>query len=701
MFIFRKFNFLNLRFQFLVPVFLLIVFCSLFFVSRAEAASLSLSPTTGTFTVGSTFDVSILLDTQNESINTIVSAIKFPSDKLQLVSPTTGKSIIDIWLTPPKFNNQTGVVELKGGIPNGINVSNGLVTKLTFRVTGVGRATMRFLDSSRVLLNDGLGTEVLQHTQSAIYSLALPPPAGPIVVSSTHPDQSTWYSNPNAVLEWTDEVDVEAYSYILNRQITDTPDDIADEHRHAIMYKNLPDGRHYFHIKAMRKGIWGGITHFVVNVDTEPPADFPINIIPDSKTTKRQPVIQFSTTDNLSGIDYYEIKRVSLNPTLNDEINESGFQPLFVEITSPYILPELDLGAYDIIIRAHDKAGNYRESVERLEIVNPVFKFIADEGIEIKGRIVIGWLWFWIVGFIIVVILGFIAWKLRNRHVRLEGQRVTKELPSDVKSKLDELQKYRERYGKMMIFLLFATLIVLSGNNAIAQEPVLISEEPAVQIELGPPLITTISRNISNEEIFYVGGKTEAANTEVIIYLQCLQTGETSSFRVTSDKRGDWFYRHSTFLTSGNYVLWTQSKIADRLSPPSPQLNMSVRATAIQFGASRISYETFYLGIIIILFILLVVLASYIIFHAYHLRRKQSVFMKEIKEAEEAIKRGFAVLRRDIQAELAVVKEAKMNKELAAEARQKERQLLEDLEEVERHIGKEVFDIEKAEYVFK
>ena len=131
------------------------LFCvSLALPQVGQAASLLVSPSAGTFTVGSTFDVSVFIDTEGKSMNTIKASMNFSPDKLQLVSPSVGKSIIEVWTAPPKFNNQTGIVDLQGGIPGGINVKNGLVTTVTFRVKSVGSAIFKFLDDSRVLLND-------------------------------------------------------------------------------------------------------------------------------------------------------------------------------------------------------------------------------------------------------------------------------------------------------------------------------------------------------------------------------------------------------------------------------------------------------------------------------------------------------------------------------------------------------------------
>ena len=89
---------------------------------------------------------------------------------------------------------------------------------------------------------------------------------------------------------------------------------------------------------------------------------------------------------------------------------------------------------------------------------------------------------------------------------------------------------------------------------------------------------------------------------------------------------------------------------------------------------------------------------GYIIFHACKGRKKHIQFIKEMQEAQEAIRRGFAVLRRDIETELAFMRKIKLNKELSDEEKIREQQLVKDLASVEQEIGKEVFDIWGTEH---
>lgn len=672
-------------------LFFFIIFLFFFLGTTAKAATLSVGPSTGTFTVGSSFNISVFLNTEGQSINALEISLIFPQDKLQVVSPSAGQSIISVWTAQPRFNNQTGRIDLQGGIPGGINVSNGLITQITFRVKSVGTATLKFLDNSKTLLNDGKGTDVLEQKINGVYQLILPPPAGPIVASETHPDQSIWYSNPHVVLQWASDQEVDNYSYVLNEEPVDLPDDIGEGLRNSVVYKNVSDGIHYFHIKASKGGAWGGITHIAVKIDTSPPAEFPINISPSPRTIRKQPVIEFITTDALSGIDRYELKIISLKLQKGENPDkDSTNQPFFIEATSPYVSHQLELGTYDVIVRAYDKAGNWRESVQRLAIVSQIFQVIPGQGLQIMNMFSIPWLWFWFGCGFLFMLLGFIIWGLYRWNKQVEFKRVQKQLPDNIKKRLEELREYQEKYGKKMLLLFFMLML---GTMVFPIQGILGQE-----VELTPPLITSISRNISNEEIFYIGGKTDSPQTQVIIYLQNLQSGETISQIVTSDERGDWFYRHHTFLASGNYRLWVQSKIANQISPPSPQTEMKVGRTAIQFGASRISYETLYGGISIVLFLMFLALIGYILSLGYRGRKKHLQFLKEMREVEESIRRGFAILRRDIEAELAYERKIRPKKSFTPEEKAKEEQILKDLEAIEQHIGKEVLDVWEIEH---
>ena len=219
------------------------------------AAVLTMDPPSGSYVVGSTVEVPIWVNSEGQPINAINIDIKFPPEKLQLISPSTGHSIVTLWTAPPSFNNQSGTVSFEGVIPNGITTSKGLITTLGFRVKSPGKAYVQFANTTKVLKHDGLGTDVLNGTNGAVYYLLLPPPAGPIVASQTHPDPSVTYPSNNIILSWVPEDSrVTEFSYILTDTPLDTPDDISEGSRTSIMYHGIPDGKHYFHIKSYQIG---------------------------------------------------------------------------------------------------------------------------------------------------------------------------------------------------------------------------------------------------------------------------------------------------------------------------------------------------------------------------------------------------------------------------------------------------------------
>jgi len=64
---------------------------------------ISITPQTGTFAEGATFEVPIFINTKGRSVNAIDLNILFDKDRLSVVKPSGGKSIIGIWVQPPSY----------------------------------------------------------------------------------------------------------------------------------------------------------------------------------------------------------------------------------------------------------------------------------------------------------------------------------------------------------------------------------------------------------------------------------------------------------------------------------------------------------------------------------------------------------------------------------------------------------------------
>jgi hypothetical protein len=695
------------------------------FAHTASAANFSISPSSGNYSVGSTFDVSVLVDTKGQEINAVQMQLSFPPDMLQLVSSSAGESIIEIYTTPPKFDNSAGRVDIVGGIPNGINVPAGLISKLTFRVKGVGNAALRFTGESQVLLNDGRGTNVLDNTFGGSYKLELPPQQGPIVISDTHPDQESWYQDPSVRLQWDVGLPpASSYSYTISSNPSDVPDDTAENTGTSVTYKQVPDGINYFHIKAFRDGRWGGVSHYSLRVDTVPPEQFGVTISPAARTSVKTPLIIFSTSDKYSGVDHYEIKIVPLK--IEGRTIASIGEQLFVNAESPYQSEELLNGTYDVVVRAYDKVGNIQEVTRRLEISDSWLWFLGQDGVVMPLGYQMSWMILLSLLLLLILLLLLMAYFARKWYRLAHQQVVGNRLPDQVALQLEELQKYRTRYGKMVAVLIcMITLgtMWLSPELSLAQTalpaapsavPVVVPAQaqatpvaaPAAPqatevveqgAQLTPPVVTSHSANIKDDEIFYVSGRTTEPDQEVVVHLQSMVDGGAFDFTTVSDKRGDWTYRHDDFLAGGKYILWAHAKDGEKLSSPSPQVEMDVKPIALNWGNSRITYQSLYIGAITALLLLIIVLLLYIIIHAVLVRRRRLQFAESLRQAEDSIKRGFIALRRDIEAELVLIKQAHLPADLAGEQKVREQQLEEDLKNIESLVGKEVWEVETFE----
>ena len=298
------------------------------------SATLSISPSTENVIEGSTFNVSVYLNTNRESVNTVSLDLAFPADKLNIVNPSLGgESFISGWIAPPTYSNTNGTLHLAGIVPNGIITESGLIFSATFKAVASGNAIVQILPSSQVLANDGLGTPISTEYSNGNYIIAPQPPGGVTVTSITHPFQNQWYNNNDVTLAWEKALDTSDFSYLLDNKPFTVPPDTSEGSGMATSYTNLEDGVYYFHIKARRLGVWGLSTNFKIQIDTTPPAVFTPTANFATNNVGVLTFINFFTTDNLSGIDHYEVGVVDIsNPssTVASPIFHAGAKPLSI-----------------------------------------------------------------------------------------------------------------------------------------------------------------------------------------------------------------------------------------------------------------------------------------------------------------------------------------------------------------------------------
>lgn len=227
------------------------------------------------------------------------------------------------------------------------------------------------------------------------------------------------------------------FSYGIDLDSQGVPDNISEGGNTSISYSNLEDGTWYFHVKAEKENVWGGASHYVALIDSTPPASFSIKVDPSEKTSTAQPIISFLTTDSLSGIDHYEIKTVDI--TAGRENKNDSF---FVETSSPYQLPRLEIGKYMVVARAYDKAGNWRDESVKIEIV-PEGTSVTGKGVWTDGSL-FSW-WPFLLAILILVIIIFLLLVILWKKEKKQKTQLARRWREKEEGMLNNIEKMRDQ----------------------------------------------------------------------------------------------------------------------------------------------------------------------------------------------------------------------------------------------------------------
>jgi hypothetical protein len=325
---------------------LIISFGIFLFGKSVDAATLYMNPQEQSVSADKTFLVDIYLDSEKEIINAVQSQILFPQNLLEIIDLSYGDSFLTLWPEEPAVDIAKGILNFAGGIPGGSYVFDAKVLTITFKAKHTGTATIRFLgDNTSVHLHDGKGTPTKLVTTEGIITINTPSSQEIEILSPSHPDQDKWYSANDFIVQWEPRVDA-FYSYLLSIDSQAEPDRIQEEEIGNTTFHDLADGIYYFILYEKPSGEdWSYVGKRRVKTDQTPPLPFEIEIADNTLEFDENKAIIFSTTDAMSGIDYYDVLQ-------GDK--------LYTGITSPYNY-EIEKSTY-FLVRAHDKAGNITEA---------------------------------------------------------------------------------------------------------------------------------------------------------------------------------------------------------------------------------------------------------------------------------------------------------------------------------------------------
>lgn len=362
---------------------------SLFVPAVIHAASLRFSPSTLSRTVGSTFSVSVYVSSVDEAINAASGVVTFPKGLLEVVGVSKANSVMNLWVQEPSFSNANGTVNFEGIALNpGFKGNTGNIVTITFRARSSGQATVRF-SSGSVLANDGAGTDVLNDLGTASFSLgggdavvpevsspdasAVTEGEGPVIRSSTHPDQAKWYSDDSPEFAWELPEGALEVRTLIGTSPTAVPSVSYAPPISSKKVEDLSDGTYYFSLQIRTAEGWGDVARYRVNIDTTPPTPFSVTFPHGTKGWEPQPVILFNTTDKGSGVSAYNVK------IDNDNGPPRTAPPAD---SNPYPLPPQYPGEHTVTVIAMDEAGNTRSASETfvIEAIDaPVITYYQEE----------------------------------------------------------------------------------------------------------------------------------------------------------------------------------------------------------------------------------------------------------------------------------------------------------------------------------
>ncbi len=149
------------------PIFVCILLSSIFYILHpafASAAKYMWQISPAEESLASDFEVTLYVDPEGETINTVSGQVVWPSEFLSALAVNAGDSIVNLWVEAPIIKDNR--LSFSGIMPGGFSgllspyysgVRPGKILTLILRPLKKGQATL-LGENGQVLLNDGSGT---------------------------------------------------------------------------------------------------------------------------------------------------------------------------------------------------------------------------------------------------------------------------------------------------------------------------------------------------------------------------------------------------------------------------------------------------------------------------------------------------------------------------------------------------------------
>lgn len=326
------------------------VFVPTLSVHAAGVATLNLDATSYEVTRGELFDVTVSVDPQGESLDTVRAIVTFDPSVLNATNVRLAGRF-DRVAPGNYFDSETGRISWGAfTLEDPVTTPTPFII-ITFIAVASGDGDIQISSDSRAISNgeERINTSELGEALVQVVEAfgAEPGVAILAVDSSSHPNQETWYSNRSLELSWTElegESPIETYYYSFGLESDTEPGVYLDGETTDLSLEATKDGIYYFRLKGVQKdGRETSVTERVMRVDATNPNPIDLTVQDDKILVGESAWFLFATTDEMSGVVEYQVS-----------INNSEFQTQ----VSPLEMEDLLSGTYFFRVAALDRAGN-------------------------------------------------------------------------------------------------------------------------------------------------------------------------------------------------------------------------------------------------------------------------------------------------------------------------------------------------------
>ncbi|QQG49679.1 MAG: hypothetical protein HZB70_02675 [Candidatus Berkelbacteria bacterium] len=329
--------------------------------------------------------VAVRLASGGEPVNAVQIGLSFNPAVVQVRELVTTNSFCrqDL-ITQRIVDNTLGTVDFSCGLPTpGFGYGVGTIVELVLKPVADGETVIGFNKSkTRVLANDGLGTNVLRAAANGSYrvvdlassssepstseqtSSALPSLdslAAPLVFSSTHPNSEVWVASRRAEFSWQPREGYQAI-YRLDQSSNGTPESGTVTASASTVVVLPADGEQYFHVAWLKDGVMGQVAHYRVRIDETAP-EAPVVRASQNRVKVGEVVrFEFASSDATSGLQDTFYTKVYLKGR-EEQLRLPSASTLSVPFEQP--------GTYFVEVRAFDNADNYSDTKYVIQVESP------------------------------------------------------------------------------------------------------------------------------------------------------------------------------------------------------------------------------------------------------------------------------------------------------------------------------------------